>query len=87
LSQKQRNEVWNRLVSFRRIRPQSKQEKEKESIIGLNFIREATREEINDLINEKQENKALDLANFLEGKGVLNIEKDADLFEKLTAKR
>lgn len=90
LTEQERSKLFSHLVSFREIKSKSEtgeRAKKRKVIVGLNFIRETVRKEINDLISNGEKEKACDLANFFEKNNVLDLDKDSDLLDMVTAEK
>lgn len=79
--------LFNILVSTREIKTRDEKGgiiKRKEVIIGRDSLSQAAKEELRSFIASGEQEKALMAANFLEKKGVLSLEKDADFFDAIT---
>lgn len=90
LTEQKQSKLFSHLVSFREIKSKSeagRKEEKRKVIVGLNFVREAARKEIDYLISNGEKEKACDLANFFEKNKVLDLDRDSDLLDIITAEK
>lgn len=86
LDDHQRQELFRSWVTIRGIKTKDSEGRKttKEIIVNKDSLRQGARKEIKALLAAKEKEKALKAANFFEKKGIMDLDKDADLFDELT---
>lgn len=88
LTDNNKEKLFNTLVATRKIKKGGEEGKAKEKVIIVNrdLLSGGAREELRSLIEAGKEKEVMMATNFLEKKGVLDLEKDAAFFEGITRK-